>query len=134
MGLRLQVDDKAFLYVTVTGVYDLSSAKSATVEIFEACRDHRMPIGLVDYRSVEGEIPTMERFEYAEFFIRCQREYLTPEGKVIKLAYLGTEPLVDPDRFGLIVALNRGAIATVTTDINEALAWLELIPADRFKP
>ncbi len=130
MGLTLHVERKGtYLYLTITGVYDLVSAKRITEQLFEACRSHGMPKGLVDIRSVEGEISTIERFEYAEFFVRCQRDYRTQEGKLIRLACFGTEPFVDPDRFGLTVALNRGAILLVTTDIDEALKWLDVIPA-----
>jgi hypothetical protein len=42
----------------------------------------------------------------------------------IRLAVLGHEPYVHPQRFGEIVAANRGAIARVFTDEAEALKWL----------
>jgi hypothetical protein len=40
------------------------------------------------------------------------------------VAYVGDEPLIDPARFGETVAVNRGALIKVTTDLNEAFAWL----------
>ena len=42
----------------------------------------------------------------------------------IRLAVLGNEPMVHPERFGEIVATNRGAVMRVFTDEALALEWL----------
>jgi hypothetical protein len=40
------------------------------------------------------------------------------------LAFLGKEPIVDPARFGEVVARNRGVNARAFTNEVEARAWL----------
>ena len=42
----------------------------------------------------------------------------------VRLAVLGNEPMIHPDRFGELVARNRGADARVFTVEAEALAWV----------
>ena len=42
----------------------------------------------------------------------------------IRFAVLGNEPMVHPERFGEIVATNRGAVMRVFTDEALALEWL----------
>jgi hypothetical protein len=42
----------------------------------------------------------------------------------VRLAVLGNEPIIDPNRFGEIVATNRGANVKVFTDDPMALEWL----------
>jgi hypothetical protein len=48
----------------------------------------------------------------------------------LRLAVLGSEEIIDPQRFGESVARNRGMESKVTTDPAEAAAWLEVDPAD----
>ena len=42
----------------------------------------------------------------------------------IRMAMLGHEPMIHPERFGEIVAANRGADARVFTEEALALDWL----------
>ena len=45
------------------------------------------------------------------------------------LAYVGTEPLFDHDRFGQTVATNRGAHIKSVENVDDALSWLDAAPA-----
>lgn len=87
------------------------SAKSTTV--------------LVDIRQISGREPTMsERYEQA-----VQVADLQIKGAPrIRLAVLGLEPMIHPQRFGEIVATNRGAFLRVFTERAEALEWLLSAP------
>jgi hypothetical protein len=42
----------------------------------------------------------------------------------VRFALLGHEPMIHPERFGELVARNRGADARVFTDQDAALAWI----------
>jgi hypothetical protein len=76
---------------------------------------------LVDIRGVTGRAPTMaERYDQAVQVAQLQSG-ITPR---IRLALLGHEPMVHPQRFGEIVATNRGALLRVFTDEALALDWL----------
>jgi hypothetical protein len=51
----------------------------------------------------------------------------------VRFAYLGSAPLLKPDRFGEMVARKRGVDGTSTTDPAEAAAFLG-IAADGIGP
>jgi hypothetical protein len=79
---------------------------------------------LVDVRGVDGRIPTiLDRFDFA---VRVAARHLEQKPRV-RLAVLGHEPMIHPDRFGEIVARNRGADARVFTIETEALDWLTAV-------
>jgi hypothetical protein len=42
----------------------------------------------------------------------------------LRLAVVAREELIDPDRFGVVVARNRALLANVFTSEEEAVAWL----------
>lgn len=76
---------------------------------------------LLDIRGVTGREPTMsERYDQAVQFTNLQAQ-TTPR---IKVAVLGALPIVHWQRFGEIVATNRGAWIRVFTDEAPALEWL----------
>lgn len=76
---------------------------------------------LVDARGISGREPMMaDRYELAVRIAELQARY-EPR---IRVALLGNHPLVHPERFGEIVARNRGADARAFTDEAEALRWL----------
>jgi hypothetical protein len=79
---------------------------------------------LVDVRGVSGSIPTiLDRFDIG---VRIAARHLEQRPRV-RLALLGHEPMIHPDRFGEIVARNRGADARVFTIEPEALDWLTAV-------
>jgi hypothetical protein len=73
----------------------------------------------------------MDRYNLATL---CAKKYLDGKlaGKfpVCRFAYVGSQPLVEPQRFGETVAVNRGINLKVFTEMKEALAWLEAQPAE----
>lgn len=83
---------------------------------------------LLDIRGVTGRAPTLaERYDYAVQFASLQAS-VTPR---IRVALIGTEPMVHPQRFGEIVATDRGALLRVFTDEALALNWLLRKPKAR---
>lgn len=76
---------------------------------------------LLDIRNVAGRAPTLsERFEQAVQFADIQSR-VAPH---IRVALLGNEPMVHPQRFGEIVATDHGGLIRVFTDRGLALDWL----------
>ena len=68
--------------------------------------------------------PVSERF----YFI--MRWATTIHGRV-RLAVVVRPEFIDPERFGVTVAVNRGLEAEVFVSEADAIAWLERKPADR---
>ncbi len=58
-------------------------------------------------------------------------ELRAAESPRIRLAVIGHEPMIHRERFGEIVATNRGALARAFTDENAALEWLLAPPKSR---
>jgi hypothetical protein len=110
-----------YLEMGCTGTYSRTEALRVGEEAYtEAARSNREAL-LVDVRGVTGRVPTiLDRFEFGT---RIAKHYLKFDPR-IRLAVLGHEPMIHPQRFGELVARNRGADARVFTDEAEALDWL----------
>ena len=102
-----------------SGAYDLESAKEMFNQAYRITAQQRFNAVLVDAREVAGSTPsTMERFELGVFVAEHR-------ASGICLALVGTEPILDPRRFGETVALNRGGWGKGFTDFDEAVVWLK---------
>ena len=110
-----------YLEVGCEGLYSRAETLRVGEEAYAAAaRENRSAI-LVDVRAITGRIPSiLDRFEMG---VRIARHYLETDPR-IRLAVVGHEPMIHPDRFGELVARNRGADARVFTDGTEALDWL----------
>jgi len=75
-----------------------------------------------------GREPTLAQ-RYAQAVLVADLQ--SSQTQRIRLAVLGHEPIIHPERFGEIVATNRGAIARAFTDENAALEWLLAPPKSR---
>ncbi len=77
---------------------------------------------LLDFRDCTGQIPdSMDRFEIGEQIAAVQL------GKPVHVAvaFVGKEPIVSPERFVELVAVNRSADIRIVTDYDDAVAWLD---------
>ena len=131
--MRMNLDitrEKGFIRVHMTGEFSLTEANDCVVSIFEAVAQHGLQKVLVDCRRLKGEPTTMERFAHATFAVR-QLDRFVDVGvfRGTRFAYVGHEPLIDRDRFGETVAVNRGLNVKVSLSEQEALDWLEIDPA-----
>ena len=121
---RVQIDVRVqpqHVALVVEGRYSRSEAFRVGEEAYrEAARAGRQNV-LVDVRKVNGRVPPLlDRFDFG-VHIAEQHQAFTPR---IRLAVLGHEPMIHPERFGELVARNRGADARVFTDEADALQWL----------
>ncbi|MFZ1080414.1 MAG: hypothetical protein WAO19_00645 [Candidatus Kryptoniota bacterium] len=126
MKLSIQIEPKeTYLYVLVTGTFELSEAMDLTVRVLDACVEHSLFKILVDQRSLQGEMSVMDRWRYATFMARHIIERISKGTfPYCRVAYVGNAPIIDPGGFAEMVMANRGIIAKATLDINEGLRWL----------
>jgi hypothetical protein len=111
-----------FLRLDCAGTYSIEETFRLYRASFELAARAGRDAVLVDVRKVTGREPTLtERYDLGVFVADLEANQ-TPR---IRMAVLGNEPMIHPERFGEIVAANRGARARVFTDENAALAWLQ---------
>jgi hypothetical protein len=112
--------------VECTGIFQQDEVLQLFERVFELTAHAGREAVLVDARKVTGREPTMaERYELAVHLANLQ----AAREPRIRFAMLGHEPLIHRERFGEIVATNRGAVAGVFTDEAHALNWLLGRPA-----
>ena len=126
MSLDVQIEVKgSYVHLHCRGTFSVAAGLEVYAKAFEvAARGGRDRV-LIDATGIEGVPPTtMERYEMgaraAQFFMK--------QAQRIRIAVVGKEPFVDPNRFAETVAANRGANGRVFTDVLEAVAWLEKEP------
>jgi len=110
-----------YVELQCTGTYTLESSLQVFEQAFViAAREARGAV-LVDIRLLAGSPPTFgERYDQGVLVAKLQ----SAQAPRIRLAVLGQEPMVHPERVGEIVAVSRGALARVFTDLDEAIAWV----------
>jgi hypothetical protein len=130
MNFRIEPKD-SYLYVAVGGSFEAGEALEISRQFFEACIEHQRTKVLIDVRTLGGEMSMLERWDYAVGVARMNLEYVT-RGSLppVQLAYVASYPILDPNRFGETVALNRGVTVKVTDDFREAMSWLGLEAVD----
>ena len=110
-----------YLEVACSGVYSRAESHRVGQEAFRDAALAKRDTILIDVRQVSGRRPSiLDRFEMG---VRTAEYYLDSEPR-IRLALLGHEPMIHPQRFGELVARNRGADARVFTDETAALEWV----------
>lgn len=76
---------------------------------------------LIDMRGLEGFRPPsiVERYDMMIAWTNAEA------GRGIKIAMIARPEMIDPRRFGILVAANRGMTGEVFLDEPPALAWLD---------
>lgn len=119
--IELQIEND-YVNLHCTGHCSLAALKEVFTHAVDAALEHKKSKVLVEGNEVTGHLSTLERYKIAEFL--AQEINQRARGKIRKLAVCAQEPLLDPQRFGETVAMNRGVNAKATTDLNEATRWL----------
>ena len=103
----------------LSGQGPLAEAASKVIEAIDFSREQRMRNLLIDTTNWTGhESPgTWERFTWAKAFAEAARS-------TVKLAMVVRPEMMDPDKFEVTVARNRGLIGNVFDSEKDALAWL----------
>ena len=113
-----------FLSVTVSGHFSLSEAKIMYTAALEYLLENNLSKLFFDAFRVKGVVTTMDRYYFGEFAAFESLKYIGKGLKKITVSICGEEPIIDPRRFGEIVARNRGLNLKVTTGKNESLQFL----------
>jgi len=126
MTLTVDIESREYyLLAVVSGAFSLRGAQEA----FHRATKAALPLGLnrilLDASAVTGNPSQDERYALGVYVADAQRRFAAQSPPcVLQMAIYGHRPLVDPNRFGEIVALNRGAKVKVSERLDEALAWL----------
>jgi hypothetical protein len=114
-----------YLSVNVSGYFSLSDAKKMFTEALEVLYEIKFSKLLFNVCKVKGRVTTMDRYDLAEYAAIESINFLLQGLPKITISFYGVEPIIDPERFGELVARNRGLNIKVTTDKNEALNFLD---------
>jgi len=126
MTLNIDIESrKHYLLAALSGVFSLRGAQDAYDRAVKAA----LPLGLsrilFDASAVSG-IPTQDERYSLGLFVATEQRLLAAKTPpcFLQVAVYGRQPLLDPNRFGETVAINRGAKLKVSERLDEALAWL----------
>ena len=103
----------------MSGHGPLAEAANKVIEVIAFSRENGVQKLLVDTTKWTGhDSPnTFERYQVAAAFTEAA-------GSSIKMAMVVRPEMMDPDKFEVTVARNRGLIGNVFDSEQEALAWL----------
>lgn len=126
----MQIDTEAklidgqCLLVIVSGELDVEQMQAMFVPALDACVKEKATKIIFDFRGIWGAPSMANRFEFSCFMAN---NYLMHEHKhCMKFAFLLTKELIDPGKFGELVAVNRGLPGKAFTDSGELCRWLEI--------
>ena len=114
-----------YLSVNVSGHFNLYDAKKMFTEALEMLVKKKLFKLFFNVYKVKGRITTMDRYDLGEYAAIEAINFLLKGLQKLSVTFYGKEPIIDPERFGELVAKNRGLNIKVTTDKNEALNFLE---------
>ena len=124
MSISIDIEGD-YLYVLVTGFYDLELALDLLEKVLIESLRHNLPRILIDYRQLQRISPSMtETYIYAASGAGLIQKYVDACGQPPRIAYLGPETILY-GAYGEDVAHEYGFDeAKRTTTIDEALEWL----------
>jgi hypothetical protein len=103
----------------LSGHGPLAEAAGKVIEAITYARQHGMRKLLIDTTKWTGHASpdTLERYQFAAAFSEAARA-------LVKVALVARPEMMDPEKFEVTVATNRGMLGNVFDSENEALAWL----------
>ena len=126
LAITLRVDHvRRLLCVVYSGPFDLSQAQQTFQDILAAMVKHKLKKVLVDGRQIIGDPEPLERFYYGRYVAHAVAQTINRsrvEGP--RFAYVLKEPVLDPNRFGETVAVNRGMRIKAFDNLKQAEWWL----------
>lgn len=129
MSMNLEITpEKDHLRVSVNGQFSLMDANGAFVEILEAVAQHKSKKTLVDCTGLNGLPSTTDRFIHSEFAAKALRKCSLAG---VRFGYIAIHPVLDDQKFGETVAVNRGVNVRTYDNIEDTLRWLDINPAEK---
>jgi hypothetical protein len=132
MSMSLEISpEPGFLHVGAMGTFSLQEAKRTFIEVLEAVALNKTDKVLFDGQGLAGNPEVVERFYYGEFAAKSVAKFAARGvSRDTKFAYVLKVPMLDPRRFGETVAVNRGMVVKAFDNLDDAIAWLEIAPAN----
>jgi hypothetical protein len=125
MGISLGFQaTEEFLHCRASGMYSFEDGCWMLDEVVAESTQRGATRVLVDCLLIVGSPTMFDRYALAEFLAQEVVGYIIAGKIVPRLAILGREPLVDPNRFGELVARNRGVQTKTVEQMEDAVSWL----------
>jgi hypothetical protein len=114
------------LRATVLGEFSLEQAKKNFLEVLDAAVLYDSRRVLFDGRCVTGFPDGPDRYFYGEFAAHSLWDRIARGlvGRPPTFAFVLSPPVLDPERFGMKVAQNRGMRVKAFDNLEDAMAWL----------
>ena len=126
MELSIQIEsERGLLCATYSGKFALPEAEITFHEILNALVNHKLKKVLIDGRQLTGDPEPLERFYYGKYVADAVSQAVNRKQiEVPRFAYVLRKPMLDPNRFGETVAVNRGMRVKTFEKIEQAEWWL----------
>ncbi|SRR5258708_5443435 len=115
-GLELEERD-GYLEARFLGAFMIDRFKRQAEAASHACRERKLKNLLVDLLPLDAALSTLERYELASHAVRVSAG--------LRVALLVAPSLLDPNKFGILVAQNRGLVVDAFTERQKAIDWLQ---------
>lgn len=112
------------LFAYLSGEFSLVEAERTFQQVLEAMEQNNVAKVLLDGRQVTGELTACERFYYGAFVADAVLNKRLAGMPAPRFSYVLRSPVIDPQRLGETVAINRGMNVKAFDDLDEALNWL----------
>lgn len=120
------------ILIECEGEVDIEVAKQVASDAYALAAEHHKDKILIDWRRLTGAVSDIDRYEMgrhvAEAYV-SQRPI-----RFVRIAVVGSPPILSPTKLGETVARNRGAEGIVTSDIAEAREYLGISGPDERAP
>ena len=110
------------MLVQMQGDFRIHDLITAIHVIFDLAAKHKPRVLLCDARPVSGALSMSDRYEMATALV----DRMLIANKRFQIVLCANEAQLDPDRFGQLVAQNRGMSLEIALDMDEALAKARL--------
>jgi len=115
-GLELE-DRDGYLEARFLGAFAVDRFNQQAEAASQACRERRLKKLLVDLLRLDANLSTIERYELASHAVRVSAG--------LRVALLVVPRFLDPNKFGIMVAQNRGLVVDAFTERQKAVDWLQ---------
>jgi len=125
MSIDFQTSEKAnYLLISCRGSFNNKALLNVYEKAFDIAENQGFRSIIVDITDLEleGFSPTTrERYDHGVTFAQIQLKH----DRRIFMGLVGKEPIIDQQKFGETIAINRGAHCKVFTNFIDAVGWLE---------
>jgi len=121
-----------YLHIRLEGAWDDKLIGETSDRILALCEKHQARKILFDVMGLSGNPSTLSRFSMStQFAVKFLKARLAHRIPACRFAVIGHHPLVDSNRFEETVAVNNGLPVRTFTDLEKALAWLEVDESEK---